>query len=148
MKKTFKTMCAMLMACVMLFSGTLYAMAADASSNNDAVEAVSAKSYTCDYTSYARALDINSREWQLLAKSDSGFDCNVVINCRNTTFLSNGMLAKGLVRMLDKNNNVLWTSSVDYAVPGQGSYEYVCGSDVYKIEMKTQAGLGSAWITP
>lgn len=145
MKKFFRATLAIIMACVMLVGGAL-STSATTLPNDNVVEVLAEKSYTTKYTSYGRALAI-STTWKTIATSSTGFDCNVTINCRNIAVLEDFTIAKGLVRMLDKKGNVIWTSSDDYAVPGQGSYEYYCGSDVYSIQIKTQNGGGSAWIS-
>lgn len=147
MKKSFKRFFYMLMACIMLFSFTTTAFAAEASPVDEGISTAAAKSYTCKYTGYYDALPVTT-SWQVLATSTTGFDCYVTICTRNTAILSSGGIAKTVVQMLGKSGNVLWTSTDEYSVPGQGSYEYHCGSDVYTIRVKTQAGGGSCWIDP
>lgn len=150
MNKKMKRFFYVLMASIMLFSFTTTAFAAETAPVdvvNENVSTAAAKSYTCKYTGYYDALDVTT-SWKVLATSTTGFDCYVTICTRNTAILSSGGIAKTVVRMLGKNGNVLWTSTDEYSVPGQGSYEYHCGSDVYKIEVKTQAGGGSCWIDP
>lgn len=147
MKKSFKRFFYMLMACIMLCSFTTTAFAAEVSPVDEGVSTAAAKSYTCEYTGYNDALSITT-SWKDLATSNTGFNCYVTICTRNTAILSSGHVAKTVVQMLGKNGNVLWTSTDEYSVPGLGSYEYYCGSDVYKIRVKTQAGTGSCWIDP
>ena len=47
------------------------------------------------------------------------------------------------IRMLGKNGNVLWEESG--AIAGQGSRIFICGSDVYTIQIKPQSGTGAAY---
>ena len=67
-----------------------------------------------------------------------------------TTVLSSstGLLetVKCDIRLLDKNGNAVW--SQNGAVPGNNvERTFWCGSDVYKVQMRTQArtGVVSAW---
>ena len=132
----------------MLFGSVVSVSAAEVSPDTpitqEVEESISTYANSFPYTSYANALPINT-SWKTIATSTTGFNGHVRIYCRNISILSDGSVAKGIVRLLDKNGNVLWTSSDASSVPGQGSYSYWCGSDVYKIQIKTQAGGGSAW---
>ncbi len=147
MNKNFKRCFSLVMVSVMLFAFATTAFAAETSYADENLSVVSAKSYTCKYTSYSNALAVTT-SWKDLATSSTGFGCNVTICTRNTAILASGGMAKTVVRMLGKNGDVLWTSTDEYSVPGLGSREYECGSDVYKIQVKTQAGGGSCWIDP
>lgn len=83
-----------------------------------------------------------STSWKTIATSTTGFGCNVYIKCMNTT-LDGLTVVPSDIRMLGKNGNVLW--SENGAIPGQGSRIFVCGKDVYTIQIRTQAGVGVAY---
>lgn len=80
--------------------------------------------------------------WQTVASSTTGFGCNVFIKCSNTA-MSGWTVVPCNIRMLGKNGNVIWEE--DGAIPGLGSRIFICGKDVYTIQICTQKGNGSAW---
>lgn len=84
--------------------------------------------------------------WTTVLSSSSGFNRDVHIQA--TTFTYNGLFSTVPcdIRMLDKKGNVLWTGTGE--VPGQNQVvSFWCGSDVYKVQIRTQAGDGvvEAW---
>lgn len=84
-----------------------------------------------------------STEWTEVLSSSTGLGCNVYISCKNT-IISGGKVVPTDIQMLGKSGNVIWEESG--AIPGQGSRIFICGNDVYKIRLKTQAGLGTAYV--
>lgn len=82
-----------------------------------------------------------STSWKTIASSTTGFNCNVYIECWNTT-TSGTVVAPCDIRMLSKNGNVVWEEKG--AINGVGHRIFWCGSDVYTIQIKTQAGHGTA----
>lgn len=79
--------------------------------------------------------------WTTVLTSSSGFNRDVHIQA--TTFTYNGLLTTVPcdIRMLDKNGNVLWTGTGSVPVQNQ-EVTFWCGSDVYKVQIRTQAGNG------
>lgn len=114
------TICLMMLMCCSVFAAT--------------------KGNNYPYTS-SRQLQTTT-SWKTLATSTKGFDCNVFIKCENTVFV--GLrIAKNHVRMLDKNGNILWEESG--AIKGSAQRIFKCGSDVYTIQIRTEAGKGLAY---
>ena len=75
-----------------------------------------------------------STTWTTVAYDTSGFGCNVRILGRLTSI---GQRID--VRMLDKNKYVLW--SENDSCPGLASRVYRCGTDVYYIQVRVNAGV-------
>lgn len=75
-----------------------------------------------------------STSWTTIAYDTDGFDCNVKI-----TGMLTSVGQRIDVRMLGKNNNVVW--SEDNSCPGLASRVYRCGPDVYKIEVRVSPGI-------
>lgn len=150
MKRTLRIALTTVLVFTMLFCTTFptYAVSSTTGIISETAHPAATYSSSYPYRSHSDSLIINGSTWKTLATSTTGFNCNVIISCSNLSFLSNGKLAKGLVRMIGRNGNVLWTSPAEEGVPGQGSRVYWCGSDVYRIEIKTQTGGGCAWANP
>ncbi len=86
-----------------------------------------------------------STTWTTVLSSSTGFNRDVHVKAITT---STGLLetVKCDIRLLDKNGNAVW--SQNGAVPGNNvERTFWCGSDVYKVQMRTQArtGVVSAW---
>ena len=130
----------MLMALVMALcsTGAVYASSNPTSIIN---EEVSTYSNSYPYPSMGRAL-VTTTSWKKIAESNTGFGCNVYIKCSNTATSGFGVVPSD-IRMLGKNNNIVWEESG--AIPGQGSRIFICGKDVYEIQIRTQAGQGTAY---
>ena len=80
-----------------------------------------------------------SSSWTTIATDSEGFGCNVKITGRLTS------AGKRIdVRMLGKNNNVLW--SENDSCPGLSSRVYICGTDVYKIQVRVDSGVSGTAI--
>ena len=137
MKKALSSILIVTLALAIIFSATMSTSAFELSMSESTASAYSA-SYP--YPSVGQAL-ITNTSWQTIASSTTGFNCNVYIKCNNTATSGLGVVPSD-VRMLGKSGNVVW--SENGAVPGLGSRVLWCGSDVYKIQIKTQAGLGTA----
>lgn len=83
-----------------------------------------------------------STTWTTIATNSNGFDCNVQI----TGYLTS-VGERIDVRMLGKSGNVLW--SEEDSCPGLSSRIYRCGSDVYTIQVRVDAGVrGTAYAIP
>ena len=79
-----------------------------------------------------------STQWTEIASDTEGFDCNVEIVGWLTS-----VGPRIDVRMLGKNNNVVWEE--EDSCPGLSSRVYRCGPDVYKIQVRVDSGVsGSA----
>ena len=101
----------------------------------------SARSNSYPYPAPGSTLS-TSTSWKKIASSTTGFNCNVYIKCMNTVINDWGVIPCD-IRMLGKNGNVLWSESG--AIHGFGDRIFVCGSDVYEIQIRTQAGVGTAY---
>lgn len=86
---------------------------------------------------------VTGKAWTRVAWSNTGFGCNVQINPLNTTI--GGMS----VRMLDRNENIIWQETE--AIPYNKVRVFECGTDVFYIEVKcvdSNAGSSvSSWQT-
>lgn len=146
MKRTLSITLAVVMALTMMFGGVISANAAEEFPAEPAMQEMeagaNARSNSFPYTSSAKALQL-STSWKTIATSTTGFGGHVRIHCQNSGFPP----SKGYVRLLDKNGNVLWTSSEEKAVPSQDSYSYWCGNDVYEIQVRVKQFVGIAWTT-
>lgn len=154
MKRFFKNITVFAIALLMVFSSTMTALAINITNAEEKVGVVSvgsAREYIApvtpssgnkfEHTSMSNAL-VCSTSWKTIATSTKGFNCNVFIACMNAGTIGLG-IAPSDVRMLGRNGNVLWSESG--AVRGQGQRVFKCGSDVFSIQIRTQAGSGSAW---
>lgn len=105
-------------------------------------EVFSARANSYPYPSLSKALSITT-SWKTIAYSTTGFGCNVSITSHNTGTIGLG-IAKSDIRMFDRNGNQLWYESG--AVLGSGVPRvFICGSDVYTIQIRTQTGSGTAY---
>ena len=82
-----------------------------------------------------------STSWKTIAKSTTGFDCNVAISCLVTGTDGLGAVRPD-IRMLGRSGNVLWSESK--SCPGLGTRIYKCGPDVYEIQIRVSNGSGTA----
>lgn len=105
-------------------------------------EVLSAKANNYPYPRASSALHITT-SWKTIAYSTKGFGCNVSITSFNKGTIGLG-IAKSDIRMLDRNGNELWYESG--AVLGSGvARVFICGSDVYTIQIRTQKDAGTAF---
>lgn len=81
--------------------------------------------------------DINSSRWTTIAESSKGFNSNVFINVINTSTSIND------IRLLNRNGNVVWQKDGAIGM-NEKLAKFWCGSDVYKVQVRTQRGTGSA----
>lgn len=91
--------------------------------------------------------DISSSSWYNIATADTsgnGIDHWVRIFNETRTVASLNREANCYVRFLGKNGDVLYNTTM----PGNSSDLFWCGSDVYKIQVKTEAGKGNAYVIP
>lgn len=143
MKHIVKSILAFALAMVMTFGATASAYAA----TNEVVDtSVSAVMVAEETMVTPRSTNIDTG-WTTILESSSGFNRNVKVSA--TTFTLNGLLSTVPcdIRLTGKDeNDVRW--SKDNAVPGNGKETvFWCGSDVYKVQIRTTAGNGiaSAW---
>ena len=153
MKKVLRVTYAMALAVAVLFSSSVSSFAVESATvNTEVSEATVAESVsragvtyggnTYPYYSLSTMLKIDT-SWQTIAYSSTGFNCNVEIGSYNTGFYGFGV-AKTNIRMLAKDGRVIWEEAA--AITGDGvSRVFICGSDVYTIQLRTQSGTGSAF---
>lgn len=138
MKKFFRSTIAMALLATLVLGTTVSASAA----TNDTTCVESTVETAVDTNATARIASYNiNTSWTTVLSSSSGFNRDVYIQA--TTFTYNGLVTTVPcdIRMLDKNGNVLWTGTG--SVPGQNQkVSFWCGSDVYKVQIRTQAGNG------
>lgn len=142
MKHIVKSIFAFALAMMMTFGVSASAYAA---TNDEVDTAVSSVEATEETQVTPRSINI-STSWTTILSSSSGFNRNVTVSA--TTLTLNGLLSTVPcdIRLLGKNDKELW--SKDSAVPGNGKETvFWCGSDVYKVQIRTTAGNGiaSAW---
>lgn len=152
-KKLLKATYAMALAVAVLLSSSVSTFAADISTTNEEMsEAVEMESVsragvtyggnTYPYPSVSSMLRIDT-SWKTVAYSSTGFNCNVEIGSYNTGF-HGFAVAKTNIRMLAKDGRVIWEEEA--AIRGDGvSRVFICGSDVYTIQIRTQNGDGTAY---
>ena len=146
MKRIFKsTIIAILVVAMLSSTMPLFALAAtpEATTPEPDVEVTSLVmgGNTYPYFTAGDALVTNT-SWQTIATSTTGFNCNVYIRCYNTAIV--GLrAARSSIRMLGKSGNVVWEEAG--AIAGEGYRIFACGSDVYTIQIKTEAGKGTAY---
>lgn len=157
MKKRLRKTFAFAIALAMLVCSNLSVLAAEPTATESSVvewieadkgivttavnSGVSTLSNIYDYPFYPRALNIDTT-WKTIAYSTTGFGCNVAIASHNTAFVGLSV-AKTDIRMLAKDGRVIWQESG--AIRGDGVNRiFVCGTDVYTIQVRTQAGTGTA----
>ena len=138
MKNFFRSTIAMALLAAMMLGTTVSASAA--TNDTTSVEASAEANAETNATPRISSYNINT-SWTTVLTSSSGFNRDVYIQA--TTFTYNGLVTTVPcdIRMLDKNGNVLWTGTG--SVPGQNQkVSFWCGSDVYKVQIRTQAGNG------
>lgn len=140
MKKFFRIFLSLTLICTLLITGTSvlsFASNGKVIAKEDINNIISTQSDT-----YVTWLNLTT-SWKTIAKSTSGFGCNVEIVC-NTTGTDGFHPLYADIRMLDKNGNVVWTESK--SCPGDGTGRvYFCGSNVYTVQIKVQHSGGTAW---
>ncbi len=144
MKKSLKkpmTIISMILVFTMLFATSISVSAAEPVASGSVEISAIPRENSYPYPSVGNAL-ITTTSWQTIASSTTGFNCNVYIHCYNTTTSGLGVVPCD-VRMPDRNGNVVW--SENGAIPGLGERTFWCGSDVYTIKIRTQAGKGTAY---
>ena len=82
-----------------------------------------------------------STSWKTIASSTSGFNCNIAVVSSVTGTDGIGAVRPD-IRMLGRNDNVLWSEK--NSCPGLGTRVYRCGPDVYKLQIRVSNGSGSA----
>lgn len=143
MKKNFKktlSIISIMLAFIMLLGSSIPVYATEFPVFGTTQTSVSSRANSYPYPNLAYSLTTTT-SWQTIATSSTGFNCNVFIKCMNTTTSGWGVVPSD-IRMLGKSGNVVW--SENGAVPGQGNRTFWCGSDVYTIQIRTQAGYGVA----
>lgn len=94
-------------------------------------------------TEQTRSVNIHDDVWTTVISSNSGFNRVVHVSANTFTHINLMTTVSCDIRLLDRYDNVLW--SADDAVPGNGTYkDFWCGSDVYKVQLRTAAGDGIA----
>lgn len=150
MRKTIAVICAMVLAlCCSVPTFAADSAVPVANVEMDATvtptadaEVLSTRGNNYPYPSVSRTLSITT-SWKTIASSTTGFGCNVAITSHNTSTIGLGP-AKSDIRMLDRNGNQLWYENG--AVLGTGvTRVFICGSDVYEIQIRTQTGKGEAY---
>ncbi|MCI8548723.1 MAG: hypothetical protein HFJ38_07570 [Bacilli bacterium] len=136
MLKRLRITAVVAIAAVMTMCYTMPAFAATAPDNGIATP------YSNSYPYSSTKMLVTSTSWKTIASSTTGFNCNVYIKCKNTS-LSGWTVVPCDIRMLGKNGNALWEEKG--AIAGLGDRVFSCGSDVYTIQIKTQAGSGTAY---
>ena len=76
-----------------------------------------------------------STSWTTVAESTTGFSCKVGVS------ILNNRAYRTDVRLLDRSGNVVWSQTGALAV--NDTQRYNCGSNVYKVQLKTQGGTAS-----
>ncbi len=84
-------------------------------------------------TTHRNRTTIDSTRWTTVAESSKGFNCNVYIS------ISNNMVSRTGIRMLNRRGKILWQSD-DAIAFNQYRAQFWCGSDVYKIQLTTNSG--------
>ena len=137
MKKTHTLMLSLIMILATVFGMTsrvVYAADLNSSVNEETMESDTYNNGALIETS-----------WRTIATSNSGFNCNIYIECLNNTFLPNSWTVSPTdIRMLGKRGNVIWSESG--AVAGLGNRTFWCGKDIYKIQARCQVGDGTIYI--
>lgn len=143
MKHTLKNILTIVLLLLFTFCNTTSALAYETPTKLSVctAEMYSSSGNVYPYPAGHQVLTTNT-SWQTIAYSTKGFNCNVYVKCNNTATVGLKVVPCD-VQMLDKNGNVLW--SENGAIAGLGSRTFWCGSDVYKIQIRTQAGKGTAF---
>lgn len=126
MKNTFKRIGTLLLVCMMVFT-----MSATAFAATNATPSIKS-SFTFD-----------DKNWTDIATCSTGLGCTIFVRVNTTSAASFPGRVPVDLRMLDKNGNELWSTTLS----GNGTtYNFECGSDVYKVQVKSQysTGYGSA----
>lgn len=78
-------------------------------------------------------------QWKTVAKNTQGINGNVKVCCNVIG------VTRVDVRMLGKNNNVVWSES--NSCPALSNRVYHCGADVYTVQVKvsTSSAYGTAF---
>lgn len=143
--RMLKKVLGMALILVMSLSCTLNVFATENSNNSAVITANSGiELYANNYphSSVLNGLPVTT-SWQTIASSTTGFNCTVWVGSYNTSNIGLNVTPSD-IRMLGKSGNVVWELSG--ALRGNGSAgEFWCGSDVYKIQIRTQKGTGTAY---
>ena len=135
MKNTLRIFIAVIVLVVLVFSTYTYAYASNSEIHSNPVEA----------STSTRSTNINTT-WKTILSSSTGFNRTISVSAITYTYISTITTAPCDIRLLDSNNNVLWTGYS--AGPGNGDVtNFWCGSDVCKVQIRTTVGEGtaSAW---
>lgn len=145
MKNIHKKMVAIIMVLTFALGCNIMAYAAEVPASYEVVSdefsegAISPRGNTYESSGVA----VTSKDWKTVAKSTTGFGCNVQINTLNT------LVNYVSVRMLGKNGNEVWSET--NAIPFNYSRVFECGTDVYEIQVrcvgKDNTSTVSAWLT-
>lgn len=154
MRKIFKAISSIVITVAMLSSAMVCLAAEDISFNSfgnyvsttntatSKYNVTSIDSNSFPYPSISHMMDIDT-SWQTIASSSTGFGCNVEIASYNSSIVGFGV-AKTDIRMLGKDEQVLWEG--DGEILGDGERRiFICGNDVYYIQLRTQRGKGAAY---
>ena len=138
MRNTLKKSMLLICAVVMLISSSVPCMAATVTEEN---QTYSTRSRIIFDGSGSNKLQL-STSYKTIAhvdtSSSSGMNARIVIIVpNNTEFCPND------IRMLDRNDNVVWEEfgAIDYT----GIRSFDCGSNVYTVQIKAQSGSGWAY---
>ena len=145
MKHILKSAITSTLALALLLSSSMLTQAAEVSGAepNDAIVSNDIDGGISTYSNSFQNGTVITTSWKTVATSTTGFDCNVYIKCMNTGMIG-WQVSPTDIRMLDRNGNVVW--SENGAVAGQGNRTFWCGSNVYKIQARTQTGSGTIYI--
>ena len=142
MKHVLRSVIAWTMALLVIFSGTMSVSATDVTTEVEvAGNTATTYSNTFPHPFGSNPLSTDT-SWKTIAYSNTGFSCNVYVACYNTATVGISVVPSD-VRMLGKNGQVVWSAS-GY-IPGLGHRILWCGSDVYTLQIRTQAGKGTAY---
>ena len=142
MKKFSRIFLSLTLICTLLTIGTSVSSFAFEKEIIPTGKSINVSDISTQSETYITWLNLTT-SWKTIAKSTSGFGCNVEIVC-NTTGTDGFHPLYADIRMLDKNGKVVWSESK--SCPGDGTGRiYRCGSDVYTIQVKVQHSGGTAW---
>lgn len=144
MKKILKTTLSFTLAGILAFFSNASVFAAEVIPNNENVsievstDAI-VESGASTFSNYYYSGNVTT-SWKTIARSTTGFGCNVYVDCTNLN------LAKHDIRMLGANGNEIWSEKG--AIAPIAKRIFICGSDVYEIQLRTQSGTSVVYVGP